>query len=139
MVIRNAALASEGNDAMKSIWRLVALAGLALALLAPLALARPAYADHCVGDKQVFGGNYTLAAGQTLNSNLIILGGNASLAAGATVNCTVVVVGGNADIAGTIAEDLVVFGGNTTLRETAVVEGKLQSIGGTVMRDGGAV
>ena len=51
---------------MKSIWRFVALAGLALALLAPLAFARPAFADHCVGDKQVFGGNYALAAARAL-------------------------------------------------------------------------
>jgi hypothetical protein len=124
---------------MKVLWRFLALVALALALLAPLALARPAYAGHCAGDKQVFGGNYTLTAGQTLDSNLIILGGNASLEPGAIVNCTVVVIGGNADIAGAISEDLVIFGGNTTLRATAVITGELQSIGGTVTREAGAV
>jgi len=123
---------------MKAILKFFIVTGLVVALLAPLALARPAYADHCNTDKQVFGGSYTLGAGQTLDSNLIILGGNATLESGAVMNCTIVVIGGNADIAGQVAEDVVVFGGSALLRESAVVEGELQSIGGTVTREAGA-
>jgi len=124
---------------MKVIPKLLLIAGLVLGVLAPLALPLPAYAEHCSGDKEVFGGNFTLAEGETLDSNLIVLGGNADIQAGAAVNCTVVIIGGSADIAGEIGEDLVVFGGSTVLRQSAVVQGRLQSIGGTVTREAGAV
>jgi hypothetical protein len=123
---------------MKAIWRLGALAVLALALLVPLALGQPAHASHCDTDKEVLGGGYTLAAGDTLNSNLVVLGGSVRLEAEAVVNCTVVIIGGSADIAGRVAEDLVLFGGTTVLRETAEVGGELRSIGGAITREAGA-
>jgi hypothetical protein len=46
-----------------------------------------AYANHCNTAQSVFGTNYTLTNGQTLNSNLVIFGGNATIEEGATVNC----------------------------------------------------
>jgi hypothetical protein len=123
---------------MTTSWRIMVLAALA-AVLAPLVLARPAYADHCSDDKRIMGGNYHLAEGETLDSNLVVFGGNAAIDAGATVNCTVVVVGGDADIAGAVAEDVVVFGGATVLRSTAVIDGELVTIGGDTTREAGAV
>ena len=111
-----------------------------LALLAlPLALAGPVYADHCEDAQTVFGDDYTLSAGQTLNSNLVVLGGNALVEAGATVACSIVVLGGNVDIAGSVEEDVVVFGGNVDLQSTAVVKGRVATVGGSTAREEGAV
>lgn len=112
-----------------------------VAVLALLALGpvRPAYAADCTDDKRVMGGSYNLAAGNELDSNLIVLGGNATVAEGAVVRCAVVLVGGNATVAGAIDGDVVVFGGNVALESTAVVGGELVTLGGTVSRAEGAV
>jgi hypothetical protein len=126
---------------MKATWRVVTgLAALAVVtlLLAALGLGRPVYAADCDSDKRVLGGNYVLAEGDTLESNLIVLGGNATLEPDTTVNCSIIVVGGNVDIAGRVDEDVVLFGGTTDLRSTAVIGGELVSIGGTVSREEGA-
>jgi hypothetical protein len=105
----------------------------------PLALARPAYArQDCGNDRRVFGDDFTLASGETIDGNLVILGGDVEIAAGATVECDVVVMGGNLELAGEVNGDVVVFGGNTDLRETAVIEGQLVSNGGSVTREEGS-
>jgi hypothetical protein len=126
---------------MKATWKIVtslaALTGVTV-LLAALGLGQPAYAASCNDDKRVMGGNFVLEEGATLDSNLIVLGGNATLEPGTTVNCSVIVVGGNMEVAGRVAEDVVLFGGTTDLRSTAVIEGELVSIGGTVSREEGA-
>ena len=44
---------------------------LALAFVA----ARPAYAANCDDDQRVMGDNFTLAKGQQLDSNLVVMGG----------------------------------------------------------------
>ena len=119
-------------------WMLLLPLALSLALLAPLALARPAHAGNCTDDHRVMGQNYTLGAGEKLDSNLIVLGGNATIAAGATLNCTLVVMGGNVDVAGSVQEDMVVIGGNVQLRDTAVIGGQLVTFGGVIDRADGA-
>ena len=118
--------------------KILAVSLLALVVL-PLALAGPAYADHCNDAQSVFGDNYTLSSGQTLDSNLVVLGGNAVVEEGATVECTVVVLGGNVDIAGEVKEDVVVLGGNVDLQSTAEVDGQVTTVGGSTSRAEGAV
>jgi hypothetical protein len=122
---------------MKRFWSVISLA-LVAALLLTWAAARPAYAANCNDDHAVIGNSYTLASGQTLDSNLIVLGGNATIAAGATINCKVVVLGGNLDLAGTVQQDVVVMGGNARLRGTSEIDGQLQSVGGSFAQDDGA-
>jgi hypothetical protein len=122
---------------MKRLWPVLTLALLA-ALLLPLAAARPAYAANCADDHAVIADSYTLAAGQQLDSNLILLGGQATIASGATVNCKVVVLGGDLDLAGKVLQDMVVIGGNAHLRSTSEIDGQLQSLGGNFTQDDGA-
>ena len=124
---------------MKKTWLGFSLiAPLVVALAFSLALARPAYADHCGDDTRVVGDDFVIAEGETLDSNLIVVGGNAAIENGAAVNCTVVVFGGNLEVAGTVAEDVVVFGGDTRLEGTAKVLGELVTFGGGVSREDGA-
>ncbi len=122
---------------MKRFWPVLMLA-LAVALLLPLAAAGPAYAAGCGNDHAVIGDAYTLAAGQQLDGNLIVLGGQATVAPGATVNCKVIVLGGSLDLAGKVAQDVVVMGGEAHLRGTAEIDGQLQSLGGSLTQDEGA-
>ena len=118
--------------------RIALLATLFLLVVAWLASAAPALAANCNTSQTIVGDSYVLAAGQTLDSNLIVLGGNASVAEGAVVSCSVVVFGGSVDIAGLVSQDVVVFGGNAALQGTAVVEGELVTVGGSLSRAEGA-
>jgi len=111
------------------------LVTLAALLGLPLTFAGPAYASHCNTAQTVFGDNYTLGAGQTLNSNLVVFGGNAAIEEDAAVNCSVVVFGGNVEIAGAVDEDVTVIGGNVELLGTAVIGGELSTVGGSISRD----
>lgn len=125
---------------MKRFWPFLTLA-LVAALLLPLAAARPAAAAaaaSCAGDHAVIGDSYTLAEGQQLDSNLIVLGGQATIAPGATANCMVVVLGGILDLGGKVLQDVVVMGGNAHLRSTSEIDGRLQSLGGNISQDDGA-
>ena len=123
---------------MKRFGPVLLAAALVAALLLPLAAAQPAYAANCNDDHRVMGSNFSLAAGQQLDSNLLVFGGDADIAAGATVNCKIVVVGGNLVLAGTVQQDVVIFGGNADLRSTSEIDGQLVSFGGSVSRAVGA-
>jgi hypothetical protein len=120
---------------MKRFWPFV----LVLVLLAALAGAWPAYAAGCGDDHAVIADSYTLAAGQVLDSNLIVLGGQATVAPGAVVNCKVVVLGGSLDLSGKVLQDVVVMGGDVHLHSASEIDGELQSLGGTFTQDAGAV
>ena len=125
---------------MKRFWPLLTLA-LVAALLLPLFAAGPAVAGSaadCNGSHSVIADSYTLAAGQQLDSNLVVFGGQATIAAGATVNCKVVVLGGSLDLAGKVAQDVVVMGGDAHLRGTSEIDGQLQTLGGSFTQDNGA-
>jgi len=126
---------------MKRFWSLLALA-LAAALL-PLVAAGPAAAAgapaaSCNDSHAVIGESYSLPTGQQLDSNLVVLGAEATVASGATINCNVVVMGGDLSLAGKVVGDVVVVGGNVHLLSTAEVDGRLQSLGGTLTQDDGA-
>jgi hypothetical protein len=110
---------------------LVLLAALAL----PLSAAAAGAGDVLLDGRIVFGGNYTLSSGETLDGDLLALGGNVTLEAGSIVTGEVVLIGGNLNSAGTIERDLALIGGNANLQAGAVVEGDVSSFGGNVNRD----
>jgi len=107
------------------------------------------------GDVLLFGQNYTLESGDTLDGSLAVVGGNARIEEGATVNGDIVLVGGNLTIngdvngdvaliggnltiSGNLAGEIVIVGGQAVLAETAVVNGDIATIGGTVDKQPGA-
>lgn len=115
---------------------------LAVFLVIALIFALPAwqaFADDCGASRQIFGDEFTLASGETLDRALLIFGGNVTIADGAEVECDIVVYGGNVDIAGEVKGGITTFGGNLTLRDTAEVDGALTTVGGGFTREDGAV
>ena len=92
---------------------------ISIALLGALALTflltGTVFASDIYEDKIIFGDDFTLANGQTINGNLIVFGGNVTIEKGATVTENVIVFGGNVQIAGDVKEDVVIFGGNADL------------------------
>lgn len=107
------------------------------------------------GDVVLFGQNYTVSSGDTLQGSLAVFGGNVNVEEDAKVNGDMAVIGGNlsidGDIDGNIAiiggnltvngmvnGDIVVIGGQVILDETAVVDGNISSIGGNVEKKPGA-
>lgn len=107
------------------------------------------------GDVILFGQNYTLESGETLNGSLAVIGGNVMIEEGAIVNGDVAVIGGNIAINGDVDGDIAMVGGNMTLTAkvdgdivivggqlnlagTAVVDGDIATVGGNVEKDPGA-
>lgn len=113
-------------------------AWLFVVLLAVLALPGGAQADEPDEDEFVFGGDYTLPAGQTLDGNLVVFGGTATLESGARVIGDVVVFGGSVVIDGEVDGSVSVMGGSLSLGSQAVVHGDVSSLGGSLERAEGA-
>ncbi len=90
------------------------------------------------GDKVIFGGNFTLARGQSLDGDLVIFGGTAVVEKDATVNGDIAVMGGAATIDGIVNGDIVALGGVIHLGPDAVVDGDATAIGGVIQRNPGA-
>jgi cytoskeletal protein CcmA (bactofilin family) len=129
-------------------------------LLLVLVLVFPSHSAQARGLSQgrvIFGENFTLSAGQTLEGDLVVLGGNvtiekdavvlgsmalfggnAEIAAGAQIDGDVALFGGNMNLAGKVNGDVAVFGGQVLLRKTAVVNGDVAGVGGQVHREEGA-
>jgi len=113
------------------------------------------FAQSPGGDVVLFGQNYTVQSGDTLNGSVAVFGGNVNVEEDAQVKGDMAIIGGNlsidgevgGDIAiiggnltlnGTINGDIVVIGGQVILEETAVVDGNISSIGGNVEKRPGA-
>jgi len=115
---------------------------ISIALLGALALTflltSTVFASDIYEDKIIFGDDFTLTNGQTINGSLIVFGGNVTIEKGATVTENVIVFGGNVQIAGDVKEDVVIFGGNADLLSTAVINGRLVTTGGNISRKDGA-
>lgn len=107
------------------------------------------------GDVVLFGQDYTLESGKTLDGSLAVIGGNASIEEGSIINGDtaliggnlsllgdvhgdVALIGGNLTISGTIDGNIVIIGGQALLTETAVVNGDIATIGGNVEKEPGA-
>jgi hypothetical protein len=85
-------------------------------------------------DQVVFGGTYTLNAGQTLTGNLVVFGGLATLEKGAVVTGDVALTGGSLNVSGEIKGSITSVGGSINLSDTAVVDGDINTVGGTLNR-----
>jgi cytoskeletal protein CcmA (bactofilin family) len=119
---------------MKYLTRWVLL----IVMLAALALPTPAFARGLFDDRVIFGGNFTLESGETLDGTLVVFGGNVALEAESLVTEDVVVMGGNLEVAGTVEGNVVGLGGLISLSETAVVEGDVTAIGSQLDQAAGA-
>ena len=83
----------------------------------------PAYAQSGEPGKIIFGDNYTLASGETLEGDLVVFGGNVTIEEDADLNGNLVVFGGTISSNGNVNGDVVIFGGQIELDENAVVVG----------------
>ncbi len=120
---------------MKKITRIIILLVLVSAILIPTTAFASGYED----DKVIFGSNYTLQEGQSLNGDLVVFGGNVTLEVSSTVNGDTVVFGGNVTSNGTINGNLVALGGIVVLGEEALVQGDLTVVGSSYEQSPGAV
>ena len=120
---------------MKRIMKLLGSLVLLALLLVPAA---PVLAMGFDGGPVIFGGNYTLKSGDTLNSDLVVFGGNVEIQEQATVKGSIVVFGGNVIINVTTDKDVVLIGGAGSLGPKAVVKGDLVTVGGSFNRDPGS-
>ncbi len=137
---------------MKTKTKLVSIFLLLALLLAPTV---NVHAQSPGGDVVLFGKNYTLKSGETLNGSVVVFGGNVTIEKDAKVTRDVVLFGGNLVIDGNVSGSVVLFGGNLTLsqkvsgdvvvfggqimlQETAVVKGDVVTFGGQVTQEEGA-
>jgi len=86
----------------------------------------------------IFGSNFTLKSGETLNEDLLVIGGSITIEKGATVTGAVVLIGGSLIVNGESMQDVVVIGGAASLGADAHIYGNLVTIGAPVHRDQGA-
>lgn len=119
---------------MKKIIRILILVLLISTVLIPSTVSASGFSD----DKVVFGGNFTLDSGETLNGDLVVFGGNVILETSSTVNGDTVVMGGNVTSNGTINGNLVALGGLVELLEEARVNGDLTVLGSSFEQAPGA-
>jgi hypothetical protein len=98
-----------------------------LAALASLLLAQPVLADG--RGHTVFGQEYTLAEGERLSGDLVMLGGSARLLPDSVVDGNVTVIGGEVIIEGHVRGDVAAVGGTLELGAGAEVEGDMVSFG----------
>jgi uncharacterized membrane protein len=82
----------------------------------------------------VFGGEYTLESGETLEGDLVIFGGQVDLEEGSLVNGNIVLTGGTLDIHGEVNGDVTAVGGVITLHSTSIVNGNLDTVGSSLQR-----
>ena len=143
---------------MKTISKILTSLLLLALMLAP-AMSASAQGLHSslAEGKVVFGDNFVLAEGQTLNGDLVVIGGNVtiqkdavvkgsmaviggnvSVAEGARINGDSALIGGNLSLGGTLDGDLALIGGDAALLRTALVDGDISTVGGNIEQDEGA-
>ena len=115
---------------MNTTRKFLVLGLLILALLIP----QTAQAAGPKDDKVIFGSNYTLAEGETLNGDLVVFGGNVTLERDSTVNGDVVAMGGRVSVDGTINGNLVAMGGYLEIKSHANINGEVTALGSSVER-----
>lgn len=120
---------------MNKLMMIIALLAVLVLLLAP---ASPAHAQSGEPGKIVFGDNYTLATGETLEGDLVVFGGNVTIEEDADLNGNLVVFGGIISSNGDVNGDVVVFGGQINLDENAVISGDVVTVGGQLNQAEGA-
>ncbi|HEY3311038.1 MAG TPA: hypothetical protein VGK00_05295 [Anaerolineales bacterium] len=91
-----------------------------------------------LADGPIFGSNFTLKSGETLNEDLVVFGGSILIEKDAKVNGSVVLLGGSLTLDGEVTKDVVVVGGSSKLGADTHVHGNLVTFGATLIRDTGA-
>jgi len=86
----------------------------------------------------IFGENFTLKSGETLNEDLVVFGGSISIEKEARVKGSVVLFGGSLTIDGEVDSDVVVMGGAIKLGPEAHLRGNLIHFGAPLDRAEGA-
>jgi len=119
---------------MKAINRILIFIVLISVILIPTTASASGFMD----DKIIFGGNFTLANGETLDGDLVVFGGNVVLEESSSVNGDVVVMGGKVISNGTINGNLVAMGGLVELQQFARINGDLTVLGGSFEQADGA-
>ncbi len=114
------------------------IAVLSFVLLVAFVFPSTAMAGGLYDGKVVFGTDFTLESGETLDGELLVFGGNVTLEAESRVTGDVVIFGGNIISNGEIGGDLAVLGGNVNLHSQAVVKGDVIRLGGTIQKQEGA-
>ncbi len=121
---------------MKPMKKILVVALLLTLLLLP---ARPAAAKGLLDGQVIFGENFTLKSGETLDGDLVVFGGNVTVEEDALLDGSLVVIGGNITVHGSVESDVVIIGGTISLEETAIVKGDVVSVGGVISRADGAL
>jgi cytoskeletal protein CcmA (bactofilin family) len=113
------------------------LLNVTLLLILMLSLATPAFAQegHGQAGQVIFGSDYSLEPGDTIEGDLVIFGGSLRMADGSLIGGDAVVFGGQVEVNGKIEGDLAVIGGNAHLGPTARIDGAVASIGGQLRLD----
>ncbi len=119
---------------MEKINRLAVLMILAALLLMPLQSVQAKGLEA----GPIFGSNFTLKSGETLNEDVIVFGGSVSIEKDARVNGAVVIFGGSITLDGIVSKDVIVMGGAVKLASNAHIKGSLVTFGAPVERDSGA-
>ncbi len=112
-----------------------------LVLVMVLALPATAMAQgnaKILPDQFVFGDNYTLHSGDTLDGNLWIFGGNVTLEDGSRITGDVRLAGGTLQADGEIDGNISSTGGSINLGKTALVHGDVNMLGGSINRENAA-
>ncbi len=91
-----------------------------------------------LSDQFVFGDNYTLSSGSTLQGNLWVFGGNATLEQGSHVTGNVRLMGGTLHVDGQVDGNVAATGGLISLGDHALVKGDVDIMGASFDRAGGA-
>jgi hypothetical protein len=86
----------------------------------------------------IIGQNFTLAAGKTLDGDLVVIGGTATIEEGAGVQGDIVVIGGSLRLDGQATGNAVVIGGAASLGPRATVGSDVITLGGNLHHEAGA-
>jgi hypothetical protein len=101
--------------------------------------ARTAYADDgSAHDRLIIGQNFTLAAGETLDGDLVVIAGEVTIEPGAVVQGDLVVIGGGLRLDGQAQGSAVVIGGSASLGGDSSVGRDLVALGGSFQRADGS-
>src|SRR5918996_2998306 len=123
---------------MKKTFKLFTLLIFLALLFVPTRLAQAQGPNPGDEGQVIFGSNYTVESGDTLEGDLVVFGGNVTIEEDANVNGDLVVIGGTIKSNGETSGSVVVVGGQISLEESALVTGDVVTIGGQLERAEGA-
>ncbi len=90
------------------------------------------------GDLAVFGGDVSIEEGAIVNGSMAVIGGDATVAAEAEINGDLALIGGDMQVEGSVNGDVAIIGGQLLLGETALIDGDIATMGGQLEQAPGA-